>query len=131
MLDIERSTVEAPHLIRLLLVEDEPVSRLQLSRFLTDEGYCVIPLASGKEALNLLKMETFDAVIADFKLIGDVNGVDVLTRFESLTPGRCKILVTGYSPEQVGEKLIGTLYVSKPIKLDDLLLKLKSRLPVH
>jgi CheY-like chemotaxis protein len=116
-------------LIRLLLVEDEPISRLQLARFLTDEGYLVIPLASGKEALNLLKMETFDAVIADFQLIGGVNGVDVLTRFDSLTPGRCKILMTGYSPEQVGEKLVGTLYLSKPVKLDDLLMKLKSVLP--
>jgi CheY-like chemotaxis protein len=123
--------VEAHPLIRLLLVEDEPISRLQLAQFLTDEGYLVIPLASGKEALNLLKMETFDAVIADFQLIGGVNGVDVLTRFDSLTPGRCKILMTGYSPDQMGEKLVGTLYISKPIKLDDLLLKLKSVLPGH
>jgi CheY-like chemotaxis protein len=123
--------VEAHPLISLLLVEDEPISRLQLAQFLTDEGYMVIPLASGKEALNLLKMETFDAVIADFQLIGGVNGVDVLTRFDSLTPGRCKILMTGYSAEQVGEKLVGTLYLSKPVKLDDLLMKLKSVLPGH
>jgi len=123
--------MEEQNPIRILLVEDEPISRLQLAQFLTDEGYLVIPIATGKEALTLLEVEQFDAVIADFKLAGGVNGLDVLSRFDSLKPGRCKILVTGYSPEQTGEKLPGTLYVSKPIKLDELLLQLKTVLPAR
>lgn len=115
--------------IRLLLVEDEAVSRLQLAQFLTDEGYSVIPVATGQEALKILETESFDAVITDSSLGRGLTGIDVLTRFESLMPGRGKILITAYSPGEVGEKSVGALYVSKPIDLDEFLLKLKSVLP--
>jgi CheY-like chemotaxis protein len=63
---------------RLLLVEDEAISRFQLTQFLTDEGYTVIAVASGEEALKLFHTEQFDAVITDFKLAGRVTGTDVL-----------------------------------------------------
>jgi DNA-binding NtrC family response regulator len=49
-------------LARLLLVEDEAISRFQLAQFLTEEGYTVIPVPSGEEALKLFHTETFDVV---------------------------------------------------------------------
>jgi two-component system nitrogen regulation response regulator NtrX len=114
--------------IRILLVEDEAIARLHLAQFLTDEGFSVVPLASGEEALKIMETENFDAVICDFKLPGAVDGISVLTEFDRRTPGRPKLLVSAYSPDQLRAG-IEAVYVAKPIDLDDLLLKLKSALP--
>jgi response regulator RpfG family c-di-GMP phosphodiesterase len=115
-------------MIKLLLVEDEPVSRLHLAQFLTDEGYKVIPLATGEEALKLMATESFDGVISDSNLGPRVTGFDVLKRFESVNPRGVKLLITGYLKEHLPEQPVSVVYVSKPIKLDDVLLKLKSAL---
>jgi ATP-dependent Lon protease len=111
---------------RLLLVEDESISRFQLTHFLTDEGYTVIPVGSGEEALKLLCAEMFDAVLTDFKLTGPVRGTDILKSFERVSPGKGKLLITAYPEQDVGTASIGALYVPKPVQLDDLLQKLRS-----
>jgi CheY-like chemotaxis protein len=113
---------------RLLLVEDESISRLQLTDFLTEEGYTVVSLASGEEALRLLQTESFDAVLTDFKLAGSVTGTDVLKAFERVSPGKGKLFITAYPPDEVKPESLGALYVPKPVQLDDLLLKLRSLL---
>jgi DNA-binding NtrC family response regulator len=116
-------------LARLLLVEDEAIARLHLAQFLTDGGHSVVPLASGEEALKLLQTETFDAVITDFKLGGTVSGIDLLTAFERVSPGKGKILVTAYPAHELRAEALGALYVAKPVQLDAFLRKLKSVLP--
>jgi CheY-like chemotaxis protein len=116
-------------LSRILLVEDEAVTRLHLTQFLTDAGYLIIPIATGEEALKILQTEKFDAVIADYGLPGEVNGAQVLAEFEHINPGKGKILLTAYPAHEIAESAPGTLYVSKPFQLDDLLTKLKSVLP--
>jgi CheY-like chemotaxis protein len=115
-------------LTRVLLVENEAISRAAVSQFLVSEGYYVVPLASGEEALKLLETENFDAVITDYKHGYGVTGIDVLRRFEELAPGRGKLLMTAYAPYQIAETA-GAVFVSKPVDLDDLLGKLKSVLP--
>jgi DNA-binding NtrC family response regulator len=116
-------------LAKVLLVEDEAISRFQLTQFLTDEGYTVIPLASGEEALKLLQTEIFGAVITDFKLTGAVTGIEVLKAFDRLSPGKGKMLITAYPAREAQAESVGALYVAKPIHLDSLLTKLKSILP--
>jgi DNA-binding NtrC family response regulator len=116
--------------LKLLLVEDEAIARLHLAHFLSDEGYQVVPLASGEEALKIMARENFDAVITDFKLAGAINGIDVLTEFDRLSPDRPKLLVSAYSPVQLGTR-VEAVYIAKPIDLDDLLLKLKAVLPIQ
>jgi DNA-binding NtrC family response regulator len=111
---------------RLLLVEDEAISRFQLSQFLTEEGYTVIPLATGEEALKILKTESFDVVITDFKLASTVDGIAVLTQFERVSPGKGKILMTAYPAHEVRPEAVGAIYIPKPVELENLLLQLKS-----
>jgi CheY-like chemotaxis protein len=115
-------------LARVLLVEDESISRFQLTQFLTDAGYTVIPVASGEEALKLLQSENFDAVLTDFKLAGDVTGTDVLEAFEQVNPSIRKVFITGYPEHEVRAESVGAVYIPKPIQPDDLLLKLKNLL---
>jgi two-component system response regulator PilR (NtrC family) len=116
-------------LARLLLVEDEAISRFQLTQFLTDEGYTVIPVATGEEAVKLLPTENFDVVVTDLKLAGRITGTDVLDAFERVSPGKGKILLTAYPAHEVQAEYVGAVYVPKPVQLDELLVKIKGVLP--
>jgi DNA-binding NtrC family response regulator len=114
-------------MVRLLLVENEAISRAALSQFLANEGYSVIPLASGKEALKILENEKFEVVITDYRHGDGVTGIDVLRRFEELTPGRGKILMSAYAPHQIGE-MGDAVFVPKPVDFEHLLAKLQNLL---
>jgi CheY-like chemotaxis protein len=114
-------------LVRLLLVENEAISRTALTQFLVNEGYSVLPLGSGEEALRILESENFDVVITDYSHGHGVTGVDVLRRFDELAPGRGKILMSAYAPHHIGE-MADAVFIPKPVDLEDLLAKLKNLL---
>lgn len=53
---------------RVLLVEDDPLTRRGLGRLLQIEGYSVQVADNGKSARSLLDHSEFDAVVTDFHL---------------------------------------------------------------
>jgi CheY-like chemotaxis protein len=111
---------------QILLVEDEAIARLHISEFLRSEGYSVDAVASGEEALQELHSQTYDVVVTDHKLPGKSTGIDVLTEFERITPGRQKIVLSAYPSYEIGSESVGATHLTKPVNLDDLLQKLKA-----
>ena len=71
---------------KILLVDDEPNVRKSMMRMLRD--YEVVPAANGREALDALQQQAFDAVICDL-VMPDVDGVDV---YEALAVRRPELL---------------------------------------
>ncbi len=69
--------------VRILIVDDEPLIRRSLSRLLN--GYEVATAASGRQAIEMLKNETFDVVICDL-MMGDLTGIDVYHAIEVDSP---------------------------------------------
>jgi len=114
---------------RVLVVEDQPLARRGLAGFLRGEGYFIEEAESGTAALRLIDSSTFDAVITDLHLGSGIDGFDVVTHFEESFPGKGKILVSGTGRNlQSRCDSMGTWFFRKPLKLDDLLDKLKSLL---
>jgi len=67
----------------LLVVDDNEDNRYTLSRRLTREGYTNLTMATdGREALDLLKLKTFDLVLLDNMMPG-MNGIEVLERMKA------------------------------------------------
>ncbi|MDD3295222.1 MAG: response regulator, partial [Geobacteraceae bacterium] len=64
---------------KILLVEDEDLSRDSLTRLLKMSAFHVKGAASGNMGLSLLAHEEFDIVITDL-LLPDGNGIDILKR---------------------------------------------------
>ena len=62
---------------RVLVVDDEGLNCEVLLRRLQREGYHAAAAGSGKEALELLRKESFDAILLDFLMPG-MNGMEVL-----------------------------------------------------
>jgi len=62
---------------RVLIVDDESLNREILCRRLQREGYQASGAASGREALDILRRESFDAVLLDI-LMPEMGGIEVL-----------------------------------------------------
>lgn len=80
---------------KILVVDDEEVTRLSLAEILSLEGYQVASASSGEEALQKLEKETFDLVLADL-VMKEVNGLQVMEAAKKLSPDTVVIMLTAY-----------------------------------
>jgi len=79
----------------ILVVDDEPNSLFGICQILTDEGYKVIPAASGREALKKLEAEHVNIMVTDVRM-PDVNGMELLTEAKRINQHIPVILITAY-----------------------------------
>ena len=89
--------------LRVLHVDDE-VSHLDLAKELlemADEDLVIESVASSKEALKLLKSETYDCVVSDFQM-PDLDGIELAKRIRVFSDVSI-ILYTGRGSEEVAE----------------------------
>lgn len=67
---------------RLLVVDDNKVYRLLLSRGLEQQGHAVVMVENGRKALDLLRKEEFDLVLLDIQM-PEMDGYQVLEELYS------------------------------------------------
>ena len=65
--------------IRVLLIDDEPAIRRALAPTLRELGYQVSEASNGEEALQMLRMEVYDAALLDVNMPG-IGGLETLRR---------------------------------------------------
>ncbi|MEI6210704.1 MAG: response regulator [bacterium] len=64
---------------KMLIVEDDALVAMVLSRFLTRLGYTVCgPVVSGEEALEMVDREQPDGALMDVHLAGKLNGIQTV-----------------------------------------------------
>ncbi len=110
----------------ILVVDDDPATRELLREVLTDEGYHVVTSESGEEALRIGERESFDVIISDMKLGPNLTGLDVLRVYKSIQPESEVILITAFGSMETAIEAVkaGAFdYLSKPFKLDEVLLQ--------
>ena len=110
----------------ILVVDDDPVTRDLLQEVLQEEGHKVVTSGSGEEALQIGKQELFDVIISDMKLGPDLSGLDVLRAYKSLQPESEVILITAFGSMETAIEAVkaGAFdYLSKPFKIDEVLLQ--------
>lgn len=67
---------------RLLLVDDSPNVLAELGASLRDDGFDVVPAHSGEQALELLAVQTVDAVLLDVQMPG-IGGLETCRRIKA------------------------------------------------
>jgi CheY-like chemotaxis protein len=82
-------------LLKVLVVDDDPVIGKSFDRVLTGKGYAVITAANGEEALKKLGAEDYDLVYTDIKMPG-MNGLEVAERVKASKPWMPVVIITGY-----------------------------------
>ncbi|MEM9855737.1 MAG: sigma-54 dependent transcriptional regulator [Bacteroidota bacterium] len=110
----------------LIIDDDQDICRL-LVRFLNKNGFETESAINGDEALKLLKENSYDLVLSDYKL-PDANGVELLRKIKILNSDTAVIIITGYSDIKIAVEALryGAFdYVTKPLYPDEILLKVK------
>jgi DNA-binding NtrC family response regulator len=110
----------------VLLIEDEPSIMALVSATLERNGYDVVCVESGAEALRLLEKGRFLGVVSDMRTPGGVDGAQVHTWISANRPDleNKVVIITGdYANEETVTTLrkIGALYLEKPFRVQDLI----------
>jgi len=121
----ERAT--PPKSLRILVVEDEPVSRLSLQVLLTRLGHSVLCAENGRIALETMRSNRFDCVLMDIQM-PDMDGVEATLAVRTLEKqeGRPRmriIAITAYAMQGDRERFLShdmDDYVTKPVQLEEL-----------
>ncbi len=112
---------------RVLIVDDEkPFVDTLVNRF-NKRNIDTTGVLSGEEALELMKEKLFDVVILDIKMPGGMDGIETLREIKRIQPLSEVILLTGHGSLETsieGMRLGAFDYILKPVKLEDLLLKM-------
>ena len=77
----------------ILLCDDDPDIRGAMRRTL--RGNEIVESGSPREAIDALKLRTFDAIISDYSLEAESDGLDVLQHVRLQYPDVVRFLVTG------------------------------------
>lgn len=107
---------------KILIVDDDILIRDVLTEALRKRKYSIFTAANGKEALSLMKSETFDVVVTDMKM-PDLTGIELLQKIKEGSPSTIVIVVTAYgSVENAVEAMrLGAFhYLIKPFSPDTL-----------
>lgn len=80
---------------RILIVDDEPLIRKILSRYLTEKGFVIEMAEDGKDALAHLAANNFDLVLTDLRM-PQMGGDELLQLLSEKYPELPKIVLTGY-----------------------------------
>ena len=106
----------------LLVVEDEKNTRDGLRRYF--EGKFDIYLAPDvASAMNVLEAQPVDVLLTDLRLMGGTEGLDLLTRAQSIPHPPVCVLMTAYGSEKVAVQAMkrGAYdYITKPLDLEKL-----------
>jgi len=109
--------------MKILLIEDEKITRITLTDTLKKEGYSVISCENGVKGLEEFNKSKFDVVITDLRL-PTMNGIDILKEVKQKSPETTMIVITAFATVETAVealKLGAYDYLTKPFSPDKLL----------
>ncbi len=114
--------------MKILLIEDEKVSRVTISDTLARHGYDVTACETGAEGKRALENKSFQVVITDLRL-PDLNGLEFVKLAREYDSGCSIIVITGYATVETAIsalKLGAYDYLTKPFSPEKLLSTLRN-----
>ena len=115
---------------RILMVDDEPDVLAGLELVLGRNGYQVVGVASGEEALDRLDGEPFELVITDLQMPG-IHGHDFVRVLVERWPDTPVVVLTGHGAVTTAVEMMrlgAADYLLKPIDPQELLIRIGRRL---
>ncbi len=114
--------------LKVLIAEDEDITRKHLLRALKNEGYEAVGARNGLEALEQMQSEHFDVLITDVRMPG-MNGIELLEKVKEKQPGVDVLVITGFGSIDAAVEAMkkgAYEYITKPFNLDELIIKIKN-----
>lgn len=117
----------------ILLIDDDQSLRRVTEYNLVSKGFHVVAASSGKQGLDLFDVHSPDLVVTDVKL-GDMNGLDILSRIKDAAPEIPVIVMTAFGSIEMAVQAMhkGAFnFITKPFDRDTLILSCKKALELR
>ncbi|MGE4291364.1 MAG: PAS domain S-box protein [Desulfovibrio sp.] len=113
--------------LRILVAEDERVSRIAIRALLDRLGHEVVTVNNGREVVEALRRDPFDCILMDIQM-PELNGVETTEQIRAMSsaPDRSGVWIialTAYALTGDRERFLAIGmddYISKPVQLDKL-----------
>ncbi|HEU0120697.1 MAG TPA: response regulator [Bryobacteraceae bacterium] len=106
------STPVAIEMARVLLVDDDPASRLTLQTVLRAGGYGVDTAASAAEAIAKMDVQEYSLILSDLHMESFESGLRVLAHAQALDYRPATAILSTWQPEQYeAAKSAGSLLI--------------------
>jgi len=118
---------------RILLVDDEPGTILLVSRLLEKQGYEVVSMESGEDAIKYLEKDArFDLVLLDYLMVG-LDGLELLGMIKQQPATQhLKVVIESGLPDvedmEKAKQLGAAGYILKPFTPVELINQVKNYL---
>lgn len=115
-------------MLKVMIIEDEPLIALNLTKILEKKGFEVTGhVGNFEDAHTLFNTHKPDIVLSDIKLENDESGIEIVKNLKMISDF-CVIYLTSYGDDGMIEKALSTnpsAYITKPFKELDLYAALK------
>lgn len=99
-----------------LVVDDEPLIRMDIADMVTEEGYEVIEAGSADEALTLLDVyHSLKLVVTDIQMPGQADGLELARQVCERRPEVCVIVASGAATPTADELPETARFIGKPV----------------
>ena len=117
---------DEPHMIRILLAEDEAAMRTYLARALENAGYEVVAVDRGTAAIPYLEEYHFDLLLSDI-VMPEMDGIELAQRCAELSPKTKVMFITGFAAVtlKASREAPQAKVLSKPFHLKDLVMEVE------
>jgi Nif-specific regulatory protein len=115
---------------KILLIDDSADMLTHLSEYLKNEGYDVEASTEGEKALSMIERKSYDIILTDL-MMPNPDGMEVLKYVTQHSRESICIILTGYGTikNAVEAVKLGAFdYLTKPVKMDEILITLRRAL---
>lgn len=111
----------------VLIVEDEPLIRVDVSDYIRDEGLAALEAATAAEALSILATRSdVDVVFTDVNMPGGLDGIEFSQLVADRWPHIRLIMTSGMVRPVRKELAPGTVFFAKPYDLAKLVVSIRA-----
>ncbi|MEJ2246384.1 MAG: response regulator [Acidobacteriota bacterium] len=107
---------------RILVIDDEPIVGERLKASLELAGFMVDAFVSSQDALNNLKLKSYDILVTDLKM-KPPDGLEVLRAAKQHQPDIKAVVITGFATKQLAADALSAgavHFLAKPFKMSHL-----------
>ena len=114
----------------ILIVDDDESTLRSLALIFDKKGYETETAVTGQEAIEKAREMLFNLAFLDIKL-PDMEGVELLAPLKKMHPDMVVIIITGYASLETAVRALdegAAAYITKPLNMDEVLVKVREGL---